>query len=459
MKKVLFIGLDCLSPQLTFERWIDELPNIRRLMEDGVWGELESIIPPITVPAWACMFSGKDPGELGIYGFRNRKQNDYELSIVSSKDWKEKAVWDYLSEKGLTSIVIGVPPSYPPKDIKGAMISCFLTPSAESSYSYPPSLKDELSKKFGELLFDVKNFRREDKISLLKEIYELTNQRFELAKYLLRKEEWDFFAFVEMGPDRFHHGFWKYFDPAHIKYQKGNEYENSGVEYYRFLDRKIGELLEIVGDETTVIVASDHGAQRMDGGICINEWLIKNGYLTLKEKKEGVRRLSYENIDWSRTIAWGEGGYYGRIFINLEGREPEGIVKEEDYEGLRNELIERLERLGDEEGKPIGTKVLKPEDTYRDIRGFPPDLIVLFGNLFWRSVGSVGLGTFWVHENDTGPDDANHSLSGLFIIKGDVLRGKKGELEGVRIYDIAKTLFEIFQIEESKGLGKSILER
>ncbi|HVM96495.1 MAG TPA: alkaline phosphatase family protein, partial [Candidatus Acidoferrales bacterium] len=71
-EKVAVIGLDCVPPQLVFERWVELLPNLRRLMGEGAWGSLRSCDPPITVPAWASMVTGKDPGQLGVYGFRNR---------------------------------------------------------------------------------------------------------------------------------------------------------------------------------------------------------------------------------------------------------------------------------------------------------------------------------------------------------------------------------------------------
>lgn len=458
--KVLIIGLDCATPQFVFNSFGEKLPNLRSLIKEGIWGEIETIIPPITVPAWASMFSGLLPGKLGFYGFRNRKDYTYEgLSIVSSKSWKEKALWDYIGEIGFKSIVIGVPPSYPPKSIEGAMISCFLTPGPESPYAYPAHLKEEIGKKFGKYIFDVENFRTDDKDNLLSQIYKMTSQRFEIIKYLLHTQEWDLFVFVEMGPDRLHHGFWKFFDPEHIKYEKGNRFENVAFEYYQFLDDKIGELLNLVDDDTTIIVVSDHGAKRMDGGICINEWLIKEGYLRLKEEIDTPRRIEMSDIDWTHTIAWGEGGYYGRIFLNVEGREPAGIVPASRFEEYRRELIEALESLPDEYGNPIGTKVLRPEDIYPEIKGIPPDLIVLFGDLYWRSVGSVGFNTIWVHENDTGPDDANHALYGIFIMKGPGTRNLKGEIKGLKIIDIAPTLLDIFGVNLPSDLdGKSIFK-
>lgn len=442
MKRVLVIGLDCVPPELVFERFRERLPNINALLRAGAYGRIESVIPPITVPAWACMMTGKSPGALGVYGFRNRKGFSYQLSLVTSRSIQEKTVWDHLSEAGKESIVIGVPPAYPPKPIKGSMISCFLTPSAQTQYTYPPQLKAELENLVGEYLFDVKEFRTEDKRGLLNRIYELTEQRFNVVKYLMTTKPWDFFVFVEMGPDRLHHGFWKYCDSEHIKYEPGNPFEGVFLDYYRYLDGKLGEILELVDESTILMVISDHGAKRLDGGICVNEWLMREGYLKLKQKPEGIVPLEQAPIDWARTVAWAEGGYYGRIFLNVEGREPQGVVSPSDYEEVRDELIRKLEALGDEGGRPMGTRAYKPEELYATVRGIAPDLIAIFGDLYWRSVGSVGFNRLWVRENDTGPDDANHAMHGIFIITG--AESLKGELSGLKITDVAGMLLNLF---------------
>src|SRR3990172_1655469 len=112
--KVAIIGLDCATPQLLFERFHDDLPNISRLMAEGAWGPLESTHPPITVPAWACMLSGYDPGQLGIYGFRNRKDHSYNgYAIASSQSVRHDRAWDILSRAGKRVILLGVPLTFP----------------------------------------------------------------------------------------------------------------------------------------------------------------------------------------------------------------------------------------------------------------------------------------------------------------------------------------------------------
>ena len=123
--KILVLGLDCAAPELLFG--FDDLPNIRRLMEVGAYGRLESVIPPITVPAWMCMATSQDPGSLGIYGFRNRIDHTYSgLGIASARSITEPAIWDHLAREGKRSIIIGVPPGYPPRRINGISVELLL---------------------------------------------------------------------------------------------------------------------------------------------------------------------------------------------------------------------------------------------------------------------------------------------------------------------------------------------
>lgn len=459
--KICVIGLDCADPKLVFEDWKDDLPNLKGLMEKGRYGRLKSTIPAITVPAWMSMVTSKDPGQLGFYGFRNRKNYSYdEMSFANSLMVKEPTIWDIVSENGGRSIIVGVPPSYPIKPLNGHMISCFLTPSTDREFTYPASLKDEIQKEVGPYLLDVLNFRTDDKDHLLEQIYQLMENRFQTVSYLMENKPWDLLMFVEMGVDRIHHGFWEFMDPKNPKYTAGNPYEQAIKDYYIALDQKIGALLEKLDGDTVIMVVSDHGAKSMLGGICINDWLIQNSYLTLKTEPAEPVKLENDQIDWSKTMAWGSGGYYGRLFLNVKGREPQGIIKKRNYEKVRDELIAKLEAITDENGTNIGTKVFKPDKIYRKVNNIAPDLIIYFGDLDWRSVGIVGNPRIWVYENDTGPDGANHAQHGLFIrYHPDESAGGK-EVEGMHLMDMAPTILRDMRIKVPKTMqGKSMTDK
>ncbi len=452
-KKVLVIGLDCAPPELVFDQWRDELPNFKRVMDDGVWGKLESCIPAITVPAWSSMMSSKDPGTLGFYGFRNRGDYSYEKNtLANSNSVKTDRVWDILSRAGKKVITVGVPQTYPPKPVNGIQVGCFLTPSTrnlDKPYTYPASVMQEIEATVGDYLVDVPNFRTNDKDYLLRQIYTMTEKRFKLVKRWITEKDWDFFMFVEMGTDRIHHGLWKYHDPTHHKYEVHPTLNQSIYNYYRYIDGEIGQILDLVDeDNTTIIIVSDHGAKKMDGGICVNEWLIREGYLVLKSQPATLTSIDKCEIDWSKTRVWGDGGYYARIFLNVEGREPQGSVKPGEVEALRDELKAKFEALVDHNGVNIGTTVYKPQKIYKECNGVPPDLIVYFGDLFWRSVGTVGHGSIYTFDNDTGPDDCNHAQFGIVIKHDPEAREGPGgrQLTCLQLMDMAPTILKQFNI-------------
>ncbi len=458
--KLLIIGLDSAAPALVFDRWRDELPTLRALRERGAYGRLLSTNPPITVPAWTAMMSSRDPGELGFYGFRNRKDHSYDgYAFANSALVKYPRLWDWLGAAGKHCVVLGVPQTYPPTPINGEMVTCFLTPSTKAQYTHPPELKAEVEEVTQGYVLDVDDFRTPDKERLLARCYEKTDKHLTLAKHLMRTRPWDFFMLVEMGVDRMHHGFWSYMDPEHHKYEAGNPFESAMLDYYRHVDRQLGEMLALCPLDTLVLVASDHGARRMDGGICFNEWLIREGYLTLAEPVTKPTPIGKVKIDWAKTKAWGDGGYYGRLFMNVRGREPSGTIDPGDYEKVRSDLVAGIEAITDPQGRRIGSKAYRPEDLYRQVNGVAPDLIVYFGNLGWRSVGAVGMGGIHTFENDTGPDEANHDWHGLFILTTNGAPAPlRGVQEGVTIYDVAPTLLRLLGRPIPDGLaGRSIV--
>ena len=457
--KVLVIGLDCASPELVFDKFQDSLPNLAKLRANGIYGNLKSCIPAITIPAWMVMMTGKSPGKLGLYGFRHRKGYSYtDMWIANSRKISQRAVWDILKQADKKSCLVGVPPSYPPFEVNGNLVSCFITPGSDSEYTYPPELKVEIENLVGEYIFDV-DFRLEERDNLLSQLYEMTQRRFEVIEHLLKNKEWDFFMFVEIGVDRMHHAFWKFFDKEHHLYQPGSRFENAIPDYYRYLDCRIGELLSLVDDDTAVLVVSDHGAKRMKGAFCINEWLVEQGYIVLRRKPAAKTSFEDADVEWSRTKVWGWGGYYARIFLNVEGREPQGIIKPEEYEAARDRLVDELKNITGPDGERWQTKVFKPDETYDEYNGDWPDLMVYLDDLYWRAAGTMGHGTLYLPENDTGPDEAVHAENGMFIIH-DPQKDFGGMRMDADIIDIAPTILGLMEMPVPKDMkGRDILRK
>ncbi|MEO0538207.1 MAG: alkaline phosphatase family protein [Cyanobacteria bacterium P01_A01_bin.123] len=457
--QLLIIGLDCMAPTLVFDQWRSDLPNLTALMNRGSYGKLESCIPAITVPAWSCMMSGRDPGELGIYGFRNRLNRGYQkMAIADGRAVKVPRLWDLLGQAGWTVATLSVPGTSPPYEVNGSMVSCFLTPNTEAPYTHPPELAERIQHWLPEFMLDVPQFRSDDKDRILRDLYTLCDQRFTLAEKLLVDQSPDFLMLVDMGVDRIHHAFWKPMDPRHPQYEPNSPHANAIHDYYVHVDQRVGELLAYTDDDTIVLVVSDHGAQPLMGGICLNDWLQQQGYLTLQETPNAVTPLDEIAVDWSQTQAWGAGGYYGRIFLNVQGREPEGVIPLGEYESTRSRLAAQLETLTAPDGSPLNVKVFKPQQIYQKVRGIAPDLIVYFDDLAWRSIGTVGNPALYAANNDTGPDDANHHPQGLFIYFDPANPEGGRQIQGAQLYDVVPTLLNRFGVEAPKGLRGKVWE-
>ncbi|MEM2292174.1 MAG: alkaline phosphatase family protein [Nitrososphaerota archaeon] len=438
MRKLFLLGLDSAPPKILYDEYGVELNALREIIQEGERYLLKSCHPPITIPAWMVMFTGKSPGELGIYGFRHRKPGDIRQSyIINSTHVHVPTIWEALSRKGFRVGVIGVPPTFPPKPVNGFMISDFTTPSAEKNYTWPPWLKNELEGKFGPYIFDVV-YRSEDKDGVAKDIFKMIKQHLNITKYLLQKKKWDLFIYIEVAVDRVHHAFWKYFDKDHPRYTYHPKYSHIIPGFYTLLDEWFAEIRKILPRDTIIIVASDHGVKPMKGAFVINQWLQEQGYLKLRKlPSEAGQDLDESIIDWNATTAWAWGGYYSRIFVNLKDREPKGIVKKEEYESIVNQLKNDLRKVKGPNGEQWDNKVYTPQELYREVNGDAPDMLLYIDDLNWRPAGTIGWNALYLPENDRGPDDAEHDWHGIFTLYDSectAISGFRGEIKIEKIY-------------------------
>ena len=292
-------------------------------------------MPPITVPAWSCMMSSRTPGDLGIYGFRNRADHSYDgLFIANGAAVKEPRLWDIVGRRGKRSIVLGVPGTFPvaAAQRRHGLVLPDAVDASRSTRSRR-ALRNEVEDVVGEYLFDCTEFRTEDKDDLLRQIYEMTDKRFKLADHLLSTKPWELFAMVEMGTDRIHHGFWKDMDPSHRKHVPGGRLRAARSSTTTSTSTACSaNLLRHADDETAVLVVSDHGAKRMDGGIRINEWLRQEGLLGLAARARGP--LQHARLR-HRLVAH-EGLGRGRLLLarlpqrggpRAEGHDPRGRLR------------------------------------------------------------------------------------------------------------------------------------
>jgi predicted AlkP superfamily phosphohydrolase/phosphomutase len=437
---VVVIGLDCLSPDLLFTRYLSDLPTFRSLLQCGIWGRLRSVDPPVTVPAWSCMLTGLTPAQLGLYGFRHRTLGSYvERYLADSRHVREPRVWQTLAHKGLSSGLLGVPQTWPVAPMCGFVVSD--APEPGPGLAWPPDLDREIQEVAGAWRPDVTGFRCADPDAVLEEIRSVTDERFALFQRLLQTRGADFLMMVDMGPDRIHHRFFRYCDPQHRLHATVAGKPDPVRAYYKTLDDHLAETLRLLPADCRVLVVSDHGARSLQGGFCVNDWLIAQGLLKLRESPGSVRPFDESLVDWPATRAWAWGGYHGRIFVNVQGREPHGTVSPAEVHGFLSDLSQRLHGVRDPAGTPLHNRVLRLQAP--DALGDYPDLMVYFGELSYRAIGSVGHRSLFIEGNDTGPDDANHDPHGVFLYRGPTPQ-PAGERRGKSILHVAPTILSWF---------------
>lgn len=375
MTRFLLIGLDGAEPSLMTE-WMNEgrLPHLAALRDRGCFGPLRSTCPPVTFPAWTTCVTGVNPGKHGIIDFTEMLPGQYALRFVNASHRRAPALWNILSEAGRRVGVLGVPGTYPPEPVNGFMVSGFDSPVATTvgpSMVYPASLFPEVKQwRFADFQESRIGPGWHDRAApaLLRAIAD----KEAIACRMLAREPWDFFMVVFGESDTAGHHFWLFHDPRSPRHRPGHAHVLRNV--YERLDTAVGALTAAAGDETRVAVVSDHGfGGAGDGVIHLNNWLAENGYLQFTDSPTPwMKRLAlaalpaqwqgalfrrfphlagraesqsrFGGIDWVNTSAWSEElNYFPSIRINLQGREPQGRVRPQDYTELVRTLCVQLE--------------------------------------------------------------------------------------------------------------------
>jgi predicted AlkP superfamily phosphohydrolase/phosphomutase len=430
-RRVIVVGLDCAPASLVFDRLAPRLPFLRSMVRRGATGVLRSCDPPITVPAWAVMTSGRDAGELGIYGFRDRVEGQRALRTATSEDLALPRVWDILSERGLRSSVLFVPPSHPARAPEGVeLVSCLLAGASPSTS--PTSLAAALP---FDLRADVTTEDERSPDTLLAALEGQIHRHFALFEHTLRERPSDFAMMVEMAPDRLHHGLWPALDPGDPRHARFAAWRRRAEDVYVLLDSKLARLAEQYPD-ATLIVVSDHGARPLLGGVYVNEVLRRAGLLVLEREPDATTPLAAASVDWSRTRAWAEGGYYARVFVNDR-------VCFADAPSLdRDAVLDEIERALAAVPSERPHRFVRPPAIFRRAEGRPPDLLAYFGDLALRSLGAVGAGSILASADEVetapGRGGCNHDWDGIFLAVGPGIARRA--VADAQLIDVARTL-------------------
>jgi len=387
-------------------------------------------------------------------------------------------------------VVLSVPMTFPPQPVNGAMVAGMLSPGLDSDFTYPTDLKEELVSVLGEYIIHTSTaFSKREAKQFLADIYRVTENRLQAAKYLMSKYPWDFFMVVFNGTDTIQHGLWKFMDPAHPLHVPGSVFKDAILQFYKRVDEALAEILAIAGDDVVVAVMSDHGAGPLHRFFHTNTWLYRQGLMSFNRSVQsqlklalfrlgmdpirlynrilgvGLGRLkryvvrgkgrglmsriflSYDDVDWSRTVAYAMGNLAGQIYLNVRDREPEGIVEPgAEYESVRDEIIERLKRLTHPEtGMALTESVYRREELYSGAQvERAPDIVFLFRGLETAAFGEYEFASSRILDVSRGIS-GTHRLDGVFILCGpNVKRGHC--VSGAHITDLAPTLLHLLGI-------------
>ena len=493
MQKVVVIGIDGMTPEL-LEPWIKKgyLKNFKKLQENGVYGRLKSTVPPFSAPSWVSIVSGCSPGKHSIYGFEST--NSLDIKLISSRDRKTPAYWNYFTDIGLKNIIVNVPVSYPPEKINGVMITGLMTPSEESTYTYPKELKQRLTAKdLGEYKLEaiwLEDFSRarlakNQPEKLLNLLNAQLESRANVTIKFMKSMNWDFTMVVLRATDTAQH--FLFHEPKYL------------LNCYQKVDELIGKIIETEPDATYYIV-SDHGFQQIETVFYPDVFLYMNNllkpsvepfnnpkYITNqfiyhlfqkiikmipKDKIHQIKIIkellfshsSRDKVyDFSKTKAFSIAEGRG-IQLNLKTRYEKGIVSEDEFEKFRSDLIKLIKDIKDPEGNQVISNIYTYEELYGKDAIDPPDIILELAPGFITSEGMNFNNKFiekvklsfdksnltCFSEEDVIKRSGDHSQYGIFFAYGNNINKNK-LIENIQVYDILPHVFSSLNIPIPKS--------
>lgn len=439
-RRVLVISLDG-TPFTFMQRMISEgrMPNLAKLTASGAFKRMNSVYPTVSSVAWSSFMTGQNPAKHGIFGFVDRDPTTLKTFIPTSRAMRSRTLWEILSDAGKRVVVMNVPVTYPPRQVNGILIGCFLSPSVEKA-TYPPEIAQRL-KAWGYRIDTDPWIARESKEKLLADVNETFDRRVEAMFHLMDEEPWDYFHCHIMETDRLFHFLWEQMeanDPV---------YAPRFLAFIEKIDAMLGQALSRLDSDTTMIVLSDHGFCTLNKEVYVNRWLMEQGWLCFDAAEpQSIADMSATSVAYSLDP--------GRVFINLKGREKLGCVEPgAEYEEWRRRIAEAALAWRDaDSGRPIFQQVFRREEIYTGpwleqaadlilvpYNGFDPKGAVNKPTLTFKGPALVGMHTY---------DDA------ALIVAGHAIHREK-----LWIGDVMPTILELMDVPVPADLdGQSLLD-
>ncbi len=502
--RVCAIGLDGATFDLV-QPWVEQghLPTLGRLMAEGSWGMLRSVIPPLTMPAWASFLTGQTPGRHGLYGFLRRHPDSYALTPFNASYLRAETIGAWLTRHDKRVALVNIPAMYPPRPINGFMVTGLETPSRQVTFTYPDTLGETLVERFDYEIEQPEKYEPGREASFQAAVNRVEAKRLQAVLWLLEQEDWDLFATVFRGTDVLAHAFWRFMDPTHPAHDPAlaERYGDVLRQHYQIMDAALATIEEHLPPNTTLMLMSDHGFGPMHRDVYLDNVLLQHGLIQLKHSplarlRYGLFRLgvtphnilnllqtlrlqniirgllphkaraaarggiSLQNsVDWSHTKVYPLGGG-GQLCINLKGREPAGVVESgREYDQVCDQIETHLLNLRDPDtGLPIVERVWRREEIYgADYVEDMPDLYIEWKNDSYTDIGGVGFSHGLMSPPLRGRS-GGHTMRGIFLMRGPGI--KQGQIiTGTNLYDLAPTIMHHLGLPIPQGLaGQALLD-
>ena len=480
--KALIIGIDGATWDI-LTPLIEEghLPNLSRLTDEGVKGELRSIVPPVTAPAWTSFQTGVNPGKHGIYDFQNFDNRTHESSIVNSSKIPLPTIWDLANSSDLDVATVNVPMTYPPSETPGRVTIGGLLSPKEGDYMYPEELKDPLLNDIGYMINGGPLERRisMDLDKFIEEETEVERRRFKSARFIMDNHNWDLFMIHIQSSDGIQHCYYPFLDPNSSKFTRG-KYDQI-IPFYEEMDRQVGKLLDKAGDVPTFII-SDHGFRELKTYINLNAWLRDEGYLKtsgpnlMSRLVELARRIDFlkvgkriigkfmddflslrnvasdlntSSIDWDESLAFMPNG---TVFGTLSYLNDVGSASKREIEQKLLNLTEP-----DSDIKSV-TEIHRRDDCFcGERKDSLPDLFLHPGDGYAFGVPMVMEKNVFRDVNYPSEYLGTHAMNGIIVANGPGIKSGHRLNSNPVLYDVAPTIMAVLGLPVPSYMDGKVL--
>jgi len=497
VRRLIVVGLDGATFRV-LEPFTREgiMPVVAGLLSRGTRGVLRSTDPPYTGPGWSSFMTGTNPGKHSNYDIQRRTLDFQALEPVGYHTLAGTTLWDVATAAGLRTVLLNMPISYPPPPLNGTVIAGALTPPGTMRFTYPDDLVAEIEREFGPYLLDLSwaSYGLGQREAMLTDLEAMMDQHEKVFLWALSREAWDMAVVVLVAPDRIQHSLWHCLG-VDGPVAPGDEALRDRVRgLYAKMDQTIGRLVEEAGSDAHVVIMSDHGFGPLKARVDLNNLLAELDLFSYRSERGvvdivhkplhamGLRRHHVASLlrsvgakgrladrleagnrlqgtgsvtNWRNTTAFSL--ITNGVFVNLQGREPEGIVRMSDYEATRDMLIERLCAVRDpHNGERVICRVQRREEVYSGpYLEYAPDLVITDHDERYH-FGFFPDSHYTRAFNSPGRASGNHTYDGILIVAGPDIR--PGVIEGARMVDVMPTLCALLGLEIPPEVDGCILQ-